>query len=835
MEDKHYIQKDGAQKLQTAPPAQNPNGPPAKKSYRPKHLGSIPKSWQPIYTTTSISPNESISSQRNPMFQSKVTVGSRIFEGSSFSRKKDAERDVALKAIKQLQEEEKVPEKDQIIAHDTDPKVLLYNYCFRKKKKLSKEVPGTVLHSEAVVETLADILKTEGGPSFTIHIGQLGTAFKRRTGQSLKEQVGQNVFDFIQENSQVFILKTEDNGSNYVTLNNSHIRTEAIATRLSQLSISNEDTHNQKIPEIKYVPKGQTADKNTDAKEENIGKQSVSTSDGIQKGKDTGNFYICECGAKLIPSSNMEETIKSHERGGRHKTWLYKKSLAEASKEEKQEEAAAEELAEQVVDETGLDEDMETEEMSNDEEEEEEGQEKVEEVREDKNVVVCECGKTVKDNPISLKNHKRGGRHKNFVARNQEHKKLDMAIAEIKKDPNYSTLLSLVSQDIMKYFQSVKPTESDIIQRDNFRKYLQSMLWTQWEDATLYLFGSSATQIFERDSDIDLCLIIPDTYGEETTIIRHLARYFRKLGVTHTLPLVTARVPILKLLSTGRVFRYKFDLCVNRPLGTHNSRLIRAYMDLDERVRPLAFTLKSWSKRTRIHNPSGGLTSYALYLLLIFFLQTRHLHSSRPCILPNLQLYQNEHMVDVMGYNCYFEVPTNWKSANTETVGQLLAEFFDYYLHFDWDTYAVCIRLGKLVPKSETNFAPSSLKPVVVEDPFEIDFNCTRLVKQHTLLRMKRLMKSAYISLFKQQNISELLPTNTETPRRYYPPNRNTTNIPRQQSSPQKPQTASQTPLGGPYRRYAPNSNHRYGNNSPNKGSTFQPKEAVKNLQQQQQ
>lgn len=43
-------------------------------------------------------------------------------------------------------------------------------------------------------------------------------------------------------------------------------------------------------------------------------------------------------------------------------------------------------------------------------------------------------------------------------------------------------------------------------------------------------------------------------------------------GATRILCLYSARVPILKLLAAGRAFRFKFDLCVNRPLGTHNSR-----------------------------------------------------------------------------------------------------------------------------------------------------------------------------------------------------------------------------------------------------------------------
>jgi len=372
------------------------------------------------------------------------------------------------------------------------------------------------------------------------------------------------------------------------------------------------------------------------------------------------------------------------------------------------------------------------------------------------NFIRCECGKNVQDTPQAIKSHKRGKKHKSFMQRGMEHQKLDNVITEARSNPVIKEILDKITEPIMKYYNQVKPSEYEITQREAFRKYVQKMIWTQWEDASVHLFGSSATNIFSRDSDIDLCLIIPDTHGEETTIIQHLARYLRKLGVTHTLPLVTARVPILKLLSTGRIFRYKFDLCVNRPLGTHNSRLIRAYLDLDPRIRPLAFVLKAWSKRTRIHNPSGGLSSYALYLMLIFFLQTRASVSDNPPILPNFQENPTEEM-EVMGYNCHFAVPQDWKCCNTETIGQLLVAFFEFYAYFDFIKYAVCIRFGKLAVKSATAFPHVSQRPVVIEDPFEIDFNCARLVKAHTLARIKRLMKTAFITLYTTQKIDDLI------------------------------------------------------------------------------
>ncbi len=123
--------------------------------------------------------------------------------------------------------------------------------------------------------------------------------------------------------------------------------------------------------------------------------------------------------------------------------------------------------------------------------------------------------------------------------------------------------------------------------------------------------------------------------------------------------------------------------------------------------------LKKWSKVVKVYNPSTAFSSYCIYLLLIFFLQTR----PEPILL-NFQINSNGEKSNIVdGYNCHFAVPEpKWVSENRETLGPLLCKFFLYFWQFDYKHYAVCIRLGKLVPKSACSFVQS---PISVEDPFE--------------------------------------------------------------------------------------------------------------------
>lgn len=64
-----------------------------------------------------------------------------------------------------------------------------------------------------------------------------------------------------------------------------------------------------------------------------------------------------------------------------------------------------------------------------------------------------------------------------------------------------------------------------------------------------------------------------------------------------------AKVPIVKIWDPE--LRLACDMNVNNTLALENTRMIRTYVDVDERVRPLAMIVKYWTKR-RILNDAGG-------------------------------------------------------------------------------------------------------------------------------------------------------------------------------------------------------------------------------------
>ena len=63
-----------------------------------------------------------------------------------------------------------------------------------------------------------------------------------------------------------------------------------------------------------------------------------------------------------------------------------------------------------------------------------------------------------------------------------------------------------------------------------------------------------------------------------------------------------AKVPIVKFWDSE--LGLACDMNVNNTLALENTRMIRTYVEIDERVRPLAMIIKHWTKR-RILNDAG--------------------------------------------------------------------------------------------------------------------------------------------------------------------------------------------------------------------------------------
>jgi hypothetical protein len=166
--------------------------------------------------------------------------------------------------------------------------------------------------------------------------------------------------------------------------------------------------------------------------------------------------------------------------------------------------------------------------------------------------------------------------------------------------------------------------------REALRQHLEGVLRPRvGPGATLFIFGSSANSLGTRDSDLDLCLDVPEAHAagscsRQRQLCIIAQGVLHAAGYTSAQAVPAARVPIVKFSDARTGLRC--DLCFNNMPAVHNSRLLLHYMRIDPRVRLLALAVKHWAKaRAVVGTREGFLSSYALVLLVVFFAQQQRL------------------------------------------------------------------------------------------------------------------------------------------------------------------------------------------------------------------
>ncbi|KAI7827663.1 hypothetical protein BC939DRAFT_394810 [Gamsiella multidivaricata] len=220
--------------------------------------------------------------------------------------------------------------------------------------------------------------------------------------------------------------------------------------------------------------------------------------------------------------------------------------------------------------------------------------------------------------------------------------------------------------------------------------------------------------------------------------IEALGSRLRLRGYQQVITIPKAFVPIVTFYdpSSGT----HCDISINQPLGVHNSRLIKTYSDIDDRFKTLAVAVRQLAKNKGIlDGKQGFLSSYALVLMVITFLQD----VTEPPILPALQpkavsdTGQTRKIVD--GHDCTFDDNVanylNFGKDNKKSTGELLVDFCRYFGHqFLYSEQEVNPRMGKIRarPAIDRHFTRAGLfrQPgehfVCIMDPFIVSRNVAR-------------------------------------------------------------------------------------------------------------
>ncbi|XP_036273140.2 speckle targeted PIP5K1A-regulated poly(A) polymerase [Pipistrellus kuhlii] len=217
-------------------------------------------------------------------------------------------------------------------------------------------------------------------------------------------------------------------------------------------------------------------------------------------------------------------------------------------------------------------------------------------------------------------------------------------------------------------------------------------------------------------------------------------------GVYRVQTVPSARRPVVKFCH--RPSGLHGDISLSNRLALHNSRFLSLCSELDERVRPLVYTLRCWAQGRGLSGSGPLLNNYALTLLVIYFLQTRD-----PPVLPTVsQLTQKAgegEQVAVDGWDCSFprDASRLEPSTNKEPLSSLLAQFFSCVSCWDLRGSLLSLREGRALPVA--GGPPSALweglrlGPMNLQDPFDLSHNVAANVTSRVAGRLQNCCRAA--------------------------------------------------------------------------------------------
>lgn len=150
-------------------------------------------------------------------------------------------------------------------------------------------------------------------------------------------------------------------------------------------------------------------------------------------------------------------------------------------------------------------------------------------------------------------------------------------------------------------YNTLLPTDESEGRRHSLVKKLQTLLMQRWpgQNINVSVFGSTGNKLGTRDSDVDICIT---TDCKEIEHVCSIADLLARNGMERVVCVSSAKVPIVKVWDPD--LQVACDMNVNNPIALENTELIRSYVAIDARFRPLAMIVKYWAKR-RILNDAG--------------------------------------------------------------------------------------------------------------------------------------------------------------------------------------------------------------------------------------
>ncbi|KAM0323709.1 hypothetical protein ACHAQA_008646 [Verticillium albo-atrum] len=296
-----------------------------------------------------------------------------------------------------------------------------------------------------------------------------------------------------------------------------------------------------------------------------------------------------------------------------------------------------------------------------------------------------------------------------------------------------------LTTDMRELYDRLLPTPKVEENRLKLVAKLQKIFNDEWpgHDIRVNLFGSSGNLLCSDDSDVDIC--ITTTWAELEGVCK-IAELLHKKGMEKVVCISAAKVPIVKIWDPE--LGLACDMNVNNTLALENTRMVRTYVEIDPRVRPLAMIIKYWTRRRIVNDAAFGstLSSYTWICLIIAFLQLRD-----PPVLPALHQKQNLRLPKKGTTESSFADDLDrlrgFSDKNKSSLGELLFQFFRYYAHeFDYEKHVLSVRQGRKLPRTEKKWANN----LCVEEPFNTGRNLGNTADEYSFRGLHLELRRAF-------------------------------------------------------------------------------------------
>ena len=177
--------------------------------------------------------------------------------------------------------------------------------------------------------------------------------------------------------------------------------------------------------------------------------------------------------------------------------------------------------------------------------------------------------------------------------------------------------------EIKEFVEWMQPSAAELASFEGALERIRKSINGLWPEAKVHVFGSFKAGLALFNSDIDVVVeYAPER--EERALLLQLKNHLLRSGLCQKLEARPhAKVPILVV--EEKKSGVCMDLQFNRKSGPRAALVQAALLDTFGPLRALVLTLKAFLKTRGLNEPfSGGVGSYCLFLMVVYFLQHHH-------------------------------------------------------------------------------------------------------------------------------------------------------------------------------------------------------------------